>query len=181
MSIDLSQINLADLVRRNRVELRQVGNRHVGLCPFHTENTPSFYVYPDKRFHCFGCGAHGDAIEFVRKLHGVGFKEALQDLGIEQGGMTRETPEAIMQRDRNRELVQGFREWEIDASSWLGELIRAARRALAEIRTEEDLERYGDLYQQVTLWEYYLFEILAGRDERAKFELWKQRRRRGRF
>ena len=49
------------------VDLKQRGNNFFGLCPFHNEKTPSFSVSPEKEiFHCFGCGAHGDAISFIR-------------------------------------------------------------------------------------------------------------------
>ncbi len=53
----------------------------VGLCPFHKEKTPSFYVFEDNSFHCFGCGAHGyNAIDFIIKLKNCSFKEAIEQL-----------------------------------------------------------------------------------------------------
>lgn len=59
-------------------------NRWKGLCPFHKEKTPSFYVFIDSKgyqfFHCFGCGAHGDVISFVMKTRNISFFEALQFL-----------------------------------------------------------------------------------------------------
>lgn len=65
--------------------LRQVGNRLLGLCPFHTERTPSFNIYPDTNtFHCFGCGAHGDSITFFMNQQNCDFKEALTILGGQQ-------------------------------------------------------------------------------------------------
>src|SRR5215471_7562544 len=57
-----SRIPLSGLVGR-KVKLARRGREFVGLCPFHHEKTPSFYVVEDKSFfHCFGCGAHGDAM-----------------------------------------------------------------------------------------------------------------------
>ena len=59
---------LADIVVlvEARTRLRKVGGRYTGLCPFHQEKTPSFSVSPDRgTYHCFGCGAGGDAITFV--------------------------------------------------------------------------------------------------------------------
>jgi DNA primase len=54
-----------------------VGQRLVGRCPFHRDGRPSLAVYPrDRSYFCFGCGAGGDVIDFVARLHGVGFKEA---------------------------------------------------------------------------------------------------------
>lgn len=63
------------------VPLRQQGGRLAGLCPFHAEKTPSFVV-DDKRatFHCFGCGRHGDVIDFVMAIEGGGFAEAMAKL-----------------------------------------------------------------------------------------------------
>jgi DNA primase len=55
-----------------------------GCCPFHGEKTPSFYVYEDG-YHCFGCGAHGDAISFVMQTAGASFPEAVQSLAGEAG------------------------------------------------------------------------------------------------
>ena len=73
--------DLVALVERY-VELHKAGPEFEGLCPFHTEKTPSFTVVPAKHFyHCFGCGAHGDAIDFVQEMHGVEFKEACEILG----------------------------------------------------------------------------------------------------
>jgi len=61
------------------VSLEKAGSSYRGLCPFHEERTPSFYVNPEKKFfHCFGCGAGGDVIEFVKKIENVSFIEAVQ-------------------------------------------------------------------------------------------------------
>jgi DNA primase len=62
------------------LQLKRAGRFMVGLCPFHGETTPSFHVYTD-HFHCFGCGAHGDAIEWLAKTRGMGFAEAVAYLG----------------------------------------------------------------------------------------------------
>ncbi|MBR0882912.1 hypothetical protein JQ608_38480 [Bradyrhizobium liaoningense] len=63
------------------VELRKKGAEYTGLCPFHGERTPSFTVSPAKGFyHCFGCGAHGDAISFLMQHGGLDFPEAVQHL-----------------------------------------------------------------------------------------------------
>ena len=65
-----------------------------GCCPFHGEKTPSFYVYDDA-YHCFGCGAHGDAISFLMKTSGAGFPEAVQSLAGEAGlELPRASPDA---------------------------------------------------------------------------------------
>jgi len=63
------------------VELRGLGNSHVGLCPFHQDRNPSFNVYPQQnRFYCFGCQKGGDAIDFIRLHYGYSFKKAIDYL-----------------------------------------------------------------------------------------------------
>lgn len=90
MSLDLSQqvktkLSLSAVVR-NAVELKGNGARYLGLCPFHQEKTPSFQVRDDLgRYKCFGCGASGDIFEFVMRLRGLSFKEAVAELAIKAG------------------------------------------------------------------------------------------------
>lgn len=74
------RISLHDLVSRY-VSLKRQGRRHVGLCPFHAENTPSFTVDDDRGlFHCFGCKEGGDIFSFLMKIERIGFPEALAEL-----------------------------------------------------------------------------------------------------
>jgi len=69
------------------VQLRRRGKNLTGLCPFHSEKTPSFTVYPDTQsFYCFGCGAGGDAITFMRKIENLDYMEAVRALA-ERAGM----------------------------------------------------------------------------------------------
>ena len=84
---DLRQrVPLSDVIGK-RVKLVRKGRRHSGLCPFHSEKTPSFSVVDDDGFyHCFGCGAHGDAISFLRETDGLDFIEAVERLA-EMAGM----------------------------------------------------------------------------------------------
>ncbi len=75
-----ARLPLGEIVARH-VRLTRRGRELVGLCPFHKEKTPSFTVVEDKGFyHCFGCGAHGTAVDFVMNLEGVGFSEAITRL-----------------------------------------------------------------------------------------------------
>lgn len=60
-------------------KLRKSGGRLTGRCPFHEERSASFFIYSkDNSFHCFGCQAHGDSIEFVMKLHKLDFRQAVK-------------------------------------------------------------------------------------------------------
>ncbi|WP_144821364.1 DNA primase [Marinobacter piscensis] len=81
----LDRVDLAELVG-SRITLKKAGASYKARCPFHDEKTPSFNVRPDKGFyHCFGCGAHGDAISFVREFEGMGFTEAVEELARRVG------------------------------------------------------------------------------------------------
>lgn len=81
----LQRIDLAELIGA-RITLKKAGGNYKARCPFHDEKTPSFNVRPDKGFyHCFGCGAHGDAISFVREFDGLGFTDAVEELARRAG------------------------------------------------------------------------------------------------
>lgn len=80
------RVDMIALVQRHGVELKKSGRSYKGLCPFHQEKSPSFYVWADeKRFKCFGCQAGGDAISFVQRLLGKPFVDTVRDLAKELG------------------------------------------------------------------------------------------------
>ena len=68
------------------VRLKRVGRDYSGLCPFHREKSPSFHVSGEKQlFHCFGCGASGNLVQFVMRAEGLDFVEALKLLAERAG------------------------------------------------------------------------------------------------
>jgi CHC2 zinc finger/Toprim-like len=75
--------SLASFCHSRGIELKRSGSAGtlVGLCPLHAERTPSFHVYPDEHFNCFGCGAHGDVIALCSKLDGLTVVQAAKRLG----------------------------------------------------------------------------------------------------
>ena len=76
------------------VVLKRVGKDYKGLCPFHKEKTPSFYVNPEKGiFKCFGCGEGGDVFTFVQKAKGWEFLEGVRQLANQYGVSLVETEE----------------------------------------------------------------------------------------
>ncbi|MBI3453991.1 MAG: toprim domain-containing protein [Rhodospirillales bacterium] len=77
-----SAVDLVEIVRR-RTALKLKNGTHQGLCPFHREGTPSFHVYDDGHYHCFGCGAHGDLFKFVMTTERLSFREAMERLETE--------------------------------------------------------------------------------------------------
>lgn len=96
------RLRITDYVGR-KVKLVRRGRNHTGLCPFHNEKTPSFSVSEDKGFyHCFGCGEHGNVIDFVMKTEGLSFPETVERLAGDAGmELPRRDP-----RDEAREKAQ---------------------------------------------------------------------------
>ncbi len=81
-----ARTDLVELVDKSSVKLVKSGHEWIGLCPFHSERTPSFTVRPDKGFvHCFGCGAHENAIGYQMRVYGQTFIEAIKDLAWKAG------------------------------------------------------------------------------------------------
>ena len=81
----LNRIDIVEVVG-SRVQLKKAGANFLGLCPFHTEKTPSFTVSPVKQFyHCFGCGRNGSAITFLMEHSGLSFVEAVDELAQSVG------------------------------------------------------------------------------------------------
>jgi DNA primase len=81
----LHRVDVVDVIDRY-VPLKKAGSNHVACCPFHSEKTPSFTVSPAKQFyHCFGCGAHGNAISFLMEYQGLGYVDAVKDLAESVG------------------------------------------------------------------------------------------------
>jgi DNA primase len=103
------RISLSQLIGR-RVKLERRGREYAGLCPFHHEKTPSFFVVEDKAFfHCFGCGAHGDAIGFLMRAERLDFIEAVERLAGEAGlPMPRPSPEEREHAQKQKGLVDAL-------------------------------------------------------------------------
>lgn len=101
-------VNLIDVVAEH-VVLRKTGTNHVGLCPFHSERSPSFYVSEAKQlYNCHGCKKGGDLVRFVQDLHGVSFREAVEELAERAriplpgswGGASSDNPQVAAQREK---------------------------------------------------------------------------------
>jgi DNA primase len=102
----LSRVDIADVVGRH-VELKRSGANLMGLCPFHAEKSPSFSVSPVKQFyHCFGCGASGDAIRFLTEHLGLSFVEAVRELAQGAGLTVPEDEASPEERERRDTLRQ---------------------------------------------------------------------------
>jgi len=66
-------------------KLRRAGKNLLGTCPFHSEKTASFYITPQNKFKCFGCGAYGDSIEFYKRLNNLTSKDFIKIIRALQG------------------------------------------------------------------------------------------------
>jgi len=101
-----ARITLSTLVGRT-TKITKAGREYKACCPFHNENTPSFYVNDEKQFyHCFGCGAHGDAITWMIEQRGFSFMDAIKELA-EEAGMEVPAPDpaAAKKAEKRAELV----------------------------------------------------------------------------
>ena len=101
-------VDMLDLVGA-KTELRRSGHQWMGTCPFHDERTPSFGIDPVKKvYHCFGCGAGGDAFTFVEETEGLDFAGALEFLADRFGvqlEVADEDPQAAQRRARRERLL----------------------------------------------------------------------------
>jgi len=166
-----TRIDLAEVVQTAGVELTLRGSRHVGLCPFHAEKTPSFFIFPNNRYKCFGCGEYGDVIDFVQKHYGLSFPDALKHLRIETGKLTPRAKEQMKKRQRERQEAEGFKEWQRSASAELHLLISSAKKILQTIKAPSDLDRAGPLFHSLKFWEHCLNVLISG-DDREKTRLY---------
>ena len=100
-----TNVDIVDFVS-DYVELQKTGNKYKGLCPFHSEKTPSFFVNPDNNFyHCFGCGAGGDLINFVMEIENLTFAETIKVLAERSGMELPDLSDAQRRRYKEREKL----------------------------------------------------------------------------
>lgn len=152
------------------LKLTRRGHSFWALCPLHSEKTPSFKIDADRQsFYCFGCGEHGDVVEFVKKLHGYSFGDAVSYLGISGDRPVKPN----VREKRKRELIKEFREWCDSEYFRLCGFYRRINRLKLKVRTMDEVEAIAELYHQEPLLEYHM-DILSGKDEAAKFELYKR-------
>nr|WP_242653280.1 DNA primase [Sphingomonas jatrophae] len=130
-----ARTSLSGLIGRT-VKLQKAGNEHKACCPFHQEKTPSFWVNDQKAFyHCFGCGAHGDAIRFLTEARGLAFMDAVKELADAAGlELPAPTPAARAQAEREASLGEVVEQ----AAAWfrqqLGGIDGAGARAYLDKR-----------------------------------------------
>jgi DNA primase len=145
----LNRVDIVDVVGRY-VQLKKGGANFMGLCPFHSEKSPSFTVSPTKQFyHCFGCGAHGTSIGFLIEYSGMGFVDAVKDLAQNVGMVVPDENDKIPPAQRAVQQAQSLAM--TDALSRAGDFykaqLRTAPNAIAYLKgrglTGEIAARFG--------------------------------------
>lgn len=145
----LVRVDVVEVVGE-RVQLKKSGRNHSGLCPFHQEKTPSFTVSQDKQFyHCFGCGANGNALRFLMEYDNLRFPEAVEQLAARLGmEVPREGADDPRAQAREKKRKQGVNLLEIAARFFRERLKmaegQAARRYLEQRGlSPQVVEEYG--------------------------------------
>ncbi|VWX63859.1 DNA primase [Burkholderiales bacterium 8X] len=136
----IARADVVEIVGRY-VPLKKSGANFSGLCPFHSEKSPSFSVSPTKQFyHCFGCGVHGNAIGFLMEHGGMGFVEAVHDLAQQYGLQVPEDDASPEERAR----AAGQRQKQATLSEVLQKAAEAYRKQLRQSKIAIDyLKRRG--------------------------------------
>jgi hypothetical protein len=132
-----------------------------GLCPFHSEKTPSFLV-KDDRYKCFGCGEGGDVVDFVQKYHNFDFTKAMRYLGGEKVKFRPKKPLVNWAKK-----LQVWKDAEINR---LGPILCNAGILIAGIRTREDMDRLAPVLHMQAEMEYH-FDILLYGDVKQRTAL----------
>jgi DNA primase len=167
ISQKIRNINLADIVEAEEVHLHKKGSvRLVGSCPFHIDKTPSFYVFEDNHFKCFGCGVYGDTVDFIQRLHGLDFNGALRYLGIDRQPLSKRQLRDIKKAQQAKKRLKEF---ERSVVYTLGTRIRQMRAALLAV-TPENMDLAAVIYDSLPQYEYYHDVLLFG-DESEKKEV----------
>lgn len=135
----LARVDVVEVVGE-RVQLKKAGQNYSGLCPFHQEKSPSFTVSHDKQFyHCFGCGAHGNALRFLMEYDNLRFPEAVEQLAARQGmEVPREGADDPRAQAREKKRQQGVNLLELAAGFFRERLPMAEGK-----RAREYLDRRG--------------------------------------
>ena len=157
-----NRLNVLDVVG-SYVKLTKTGVNHRGICPFHAEKGPSFFVSPGRQmWKCFGCGAGGDIFEFTKRIEGVEFGDALRILAQKAGvELKRENPQLRTERQRLYEICDlacSFFEKQLRGSEWG---IKAKDYLLKRGITEESIKKWRLGYSPDT-WQG-LSDFLVGR------------------
>jgi len=126
----LNQTDIVDLIN-SYIDLKNKGKEYTACCPFHGEKTPSFTVSPEKQFyHCFGCGAHGTAINFLMEHEGLQFIEAIEVLANRLGLEVTTEGDSVPHNDHHK-LFQALEE----ANKYYQQQLRSNQDAISYLKS----------------------------------------------
>ena len=170
MKNNLSKPDIIQVIRNEGIDLKKSGRYYKACCPFHHEKTPSFTVYPNNSFYCFGCGESGDAIDFIMKHRDMSFKDSLAYLGIKGSYRPKEPDrkQIIMRR-----LIKEFRQWEQGYYDELTSVYRRFNALKIKFKTMAEAEKYSYYYHKISIYEHRM-DILFHGDDKEKYELFKE-------
>jgi DNA primase len=142
----LNRVDIIDVVGQH-VKLKKAGANFQGLCPFHSEKSPSFSVSPTKQFyHCFGCGAHGSAISFLMEYSGLGYVDAIEDLA-RSAGLDVPREERTANDVARQQQAMALSEVMSAAADWYRQQLKVTPRAVEYLKgrglTGEIAKRYA--------------------------------------
>jgi DNA primase len=142
----LNRVDIVDVVGQH-VKLKKAGANYQGLCPFHSEKSPSFSVSPTKQFyHCFGCGAHGSAISFLMEYSGLGYVDAIEDLA-RSAGLDVPREERTANDVARQQQAIALSEVMSSAADWYRQQLKNSTRAIDYLKgrglTGEIAKRYA--------------------------------------
>lgn len=163
-----NQVNIVDVVGRS-VPLKRAGANYKGCCPFHNEKTPSFVVSEQKQiFTCFGCGATGDVIEYVKRYYNLDFSEAVEKIAAEEGI----TVERNVRGD-NREIY--YKVNKLAANFFYRSFTEKANKGYAYMKRREIapaiLKKFGIGYADEQWDSLYQYLLSQGVDKKIMVEL----------
>ena len=142
----LNRVDIVDVVGQH-VKLKKAGANYQGLCPFHSEKSPSFSVSPTKQFyHCFGCGAHGSAISFMMEYSGLAYVDAIEELA-RSAGLDVPREERTANDVARQQQAMALSEVISSAADWYRQQLKNSTRAVEYLKgrglTGEIAKRYG--------------------------------------
>ena len=142
----LNRVDIVDVVGQH-VKLKKAGANYQGLCPFHSEKSPSFSVSPTKQFyHCFGCGAHGSAISFMMEYSGLGYVDAIEELA-RSAGLDVPREERTANDVARQQQAMALSEVMSSAADWYRQQLKGNTRAVEYLKgrglTGEIAKRYA--------------------------------------
>ena len=142
----LNRVDIVDVVGQH-VKLKKAGANYQGLCPFHSEKSPSFSVSPTKQFyHCFGCGAHGSAISFLMEYSGLGYVDTIEDLA-RSAGLDVPREERTANDVARQQQAMALSEVMSSAAEWYRQQLKGVSRPVEYLKgrglTGEIAKRYG--------------------------------------